>query len=109
MINVEVEYRPDRIRFRATGHALFAKSSRNYDLVCCAVSTLIQNWHLSLTELCRVKVDAVETENPGHFEIITDNNPEAELLFRSLMFGLANLQAQYPQNIKILMEDNHGS
>ena len=89
----------------AKGHALF--DNKGKDLVCCAVSTLIQNWMLSTKALCGADVEY--EQDGGRASGKVKRTKETELLFDSLRLGIEVLGKQYSGQIHIRMEERNGS
>lgn len=89
----------------AEGHALFDKKGQ--DLVCCAVSTLLQAWEMSCRTLCGIQVETVK--DSGKMTVKTGWSSEARILTDSLILNIGILAEQYPQNLKVQVEESHGS
>jgi len=105
MITVSFNKGADFIEVRALGHALFDK--KGSDIVCASVSVLIQSWYLSERELCGADVEIDQEQ--GIFRVKVKNCDAGELLlYKSLVLSLKTLESQYPENIRIEMEDING-
>ncbi len=105
MITVSFNNSKDFIEVRAIGHSLFDKKGK--DIVCASVSVLIQSWCLSESELCGAFIEKEQT--PGKFRAkIKDCTTGVMLLYKSLVLNLLTLENQYPENIRIEMEDGNG-
>ncbi len=89
----------------AQGHALFDKKGK--DIVCASASVLLENWCLSEKELCRTKIEMIREKGFLKARIV-DGNKEDLLLFKSLALGIMALAEQYPENIKVIVEDDNG-
>ena len=90
------------------GHSRHAKKGE--DIVCSAVSALIENLGLSLTDL--IGASAEITKSDGYYEILltgNDRKDEIKLLFSSTLLGLKTLEKQYPQWIHIGKEEEYGA
>ncbi len=105
MIHVRLEQKSENLLIEARGHALFAADGT--DIVCAAVSVLIQNWQLSCNKLG--KGVHVKTFTKGEFSAETEESPVHLLLWKSLALGLQALEAKYPENMKIILEESNGS
>ncbi len=85
---------------RAEGHALFRKASK--DVLCAAVSVLVENLAHSLRLLLRIPI-AAEAKK-GLYKIAIQEKDmcgESDLLFASALLGLQSLARQYPKHIHI--------
>jgi len=105
VIDIFLEIRRECLFVRAQGHSLFDKKGK--DLVCCAVSTLIESWYLTCYELGEGHCEA--SRKDGFFEAKVDKNEKNSLFFRSLYVSLVPLQRQYESLIKLRMEEKDGS
>ena len=87
--------------FEATGHAGFAGYGR--DIVCAAVSVLLINTANSLEELLSKDVSSTQDPKAGFLEIkVTDyDDPDVQLLFRSLELGLKEIAGEHPKNLNL--------
>lgn len=81
------------------GHAGYAPHGQ--DIVCAAVSTLVQNMVFSITELTK---DEIQYDmQPGAVEIRYGNlSAEAQLLVDSFFIGIRTIAINYPQNVRIV-------
>jgi hypothetical protein len=105
MIQIVLKESPGFVNIKASGHSLF--DDKGKDLVCCAVSTLIQSWHISTRELCKAGVTA--DKKSGYFEARAEKNKDSALLFNSLKLSLSVIANRYPDNIKLIVEDKNGT
>ena len=94
--------------FEAGGHA-GAKRVRGYDLVCCAVSALTQT---GVNALCSVAGITPEVEvKDGYLRCILPENltqkqlADAQIIFRTIMTGLTDIQKIYPNLIRIQQKE----
>ena len=90
--------------YEAGGHA-GGKRIRGYDLVCCAVSALTQT---GVNALCSVAGFEPEVEvKDGYLRCILPENrtqkqlADAQIIFRTIMTGLTDIQKIYPNLIRI--------
>lgn len=81
------------------GHAGYAPHGQ--DIVCAAVSTLVQNMVLSISELTKDKIQY--DMQPGSVEIRYGTlSEEAQLLVKSFFIGVREISNQYPSNVQIV-------
>jgi uncharacterized protein YsxB (DUF464 family) len=105
VIEIVFVVREDDLGFEAKGHALF--DNKGKDLVCCAVSTLIQNWRLSSQALSGQTPEYNQDAGKARGKI--KRTRDTELLFDSLRLGLEALERQYPDHIKTSLEERNVS
>lgn len=81
------------------GHAGYAPHGQ--DVVCAAVSTLVQNMVISITELTK---DEIQYDmQPGMVEIRYKTlSAEAQLLVKSFFIGIRMISNEYPSNVQIV-------
>lgn len=96
---IEIVYNPDTLMVEATGHAGAAPYGQ--DMVCCAVSVLMQ----TLAATGR-KVGAVKSSmEPGHAAVQVLPYPlqwmEAEQRVEAIVDGLREVARSYPQYVRI--------
>jgi len=102
MIEIFIKITNNDLYINVKGHSLLDKKGK--DLLCCAVSVLIQNWYFSELEICGKKNIKLNKTN-NNYEIKLENyDNNDKLLFKSLCLGLLKLEEQYKKNIKIIME-----
>lgn len=87
--------------FRMEGHAGYANEGE--DIVCAGISVLAINFMNSIEQLTTDKFSQYEHENDGIIEFeFTDNiSSEAELLTKSLVLGLEQLEKEYKDFISL--------
>lgn len=84
---------------KVSGHAGYAPYGQ--DIVCAAVSTLVQNMVISISELTTDKIQY--DMQPGSVEIRYGTlSAEAQLLVKSFFIGVREISNQYPINVQIL-------
>lgn len=105
MIEIKLIVKPDSFTVEVKGHSLF--DNKGKDLVCCAVSTLLQSWQLSTQGLLGIEVEAKQDKDS--FQAVAQRTDKSQLLFESLSLSLKMLAKQYRKNIKISLEDHNGS
>ena len=94
--------------FEAAGHA-GAKRIRGYDLVCCAVSALTQT---GVNALCSVAGVQPQVEVRDGFlscflpeGLGTQEQERAQIVLRTIMTGLTDIQKIYPNLIRIQQKE----
>lgn len=80
------------------GHSGYAPFGQ--DIVCEAVSALVQTYVASLVKL--TDEDPKYTMAPGSADIDNPHSPEGFLLMQSFLLGMNMLAEAYPDNIKII-------
>ena len=96
---IEIVYDPDELTVEATGHAGAAPYGQ--DMVCCAVSVLMQT-----LEVTGRRVGAVKSSiAPGHAAVQILPYPlqwmEAEQRVEAIVDGLREVARSYPQYVRI--------
>lgn len=96
---IEIVYNPDELTVEATGHAGAALYGQ--DMVCCAVSVLMQT-----LEATGRRVGAVKSSiAPGHAAVQILPYPlqwmEAEQRVEAIVDGLREMARSYPQYVRI--------
>lgn len=87
-------------RVRLSGHSGYAESGS--DIVCAAVSTLVQTAYLAIEDL-GTSTSYVRDESKPLFEFEIGSGPkrhEADVILRALVVGLNDLRSGFPQYIK---------
>lgn len=96
---IEIEQRPDGVSIK--GHAGYAPPGQ--DIVCAAVSVLVQTLCASLGELTTAQFVAHWNEQGQLHEIKYENlSAPGRLLVDSFFIGVGGIAAAYPDNVKIL-------
>lgn len=105
MIVVDV----DRFSLTATGHAMAERNAEGHDLVCCAVSALLQSLGNYLEEECDEMIERLEYDYDVEEETLTieciPNEHHAEkigMLFEMTIKALEDLEKQYPTNLTLI-------
>lgn len=97
MIKVRLLKRDGRIAcVSASGHSGLASSGN--DVVCAAVSTLIQTAYLAISD---VYGNVPYKQNDGFFEFNVPEGHDADVIIRAMQVGLQDLHGGYPHNIKL--------
>ena len=113
MISITLLYREGQpIGFHSSGHADYA--AYGSDIVCSAVSVLIINTMNSIESLTDAKfsqsvVPADGEEENGEIHGVEyqllEATPEAVLLMKSLVLGLAQIREEYEEFISVAVEE----
>ncbi len=92
--------------FYTYGHAFFAPSGK--DIVCAAISVLIINTVNSIETFTKAEATDSSNEEEG-IVIFHMNRPDADgcqLLMKSLVMGLENIQSQYGEtHLRLTIEE----
>ena len=88
---------------RLNGHAGYAK--RGNDIVCAAVSALVQTLIYSLEELAIDEIEIVTKNNQIKSIKYRDLSTTAMLLVNSFFIGVNMIAENFPENVKVI-EDN---
>ena len=85
--------------FLAEGHAGYGPPGQ--DIVCAAVSTLVQGAVLALDMLVGDGL-SVDAETPGRVQVrIRDPDEKTQVVMAVLELSLGDLQKQYPENVNV--------
>jgi len=103
---IEITISETSHRVVARGHALF--DTRGRDIVCAAVSVTLQGWVVGTKLLCHQEIDVRQEEGRWEATLPTPGD-EASLLWKNMILTLDILSRQYPENIRVYWEENHGS
>ena len=110
MINVIVIKEKQTIKtIEATGHSGYAEHGS--DIVCSAVSTLMQNLANGLTEVVKCQAKVVVDEDIPHLSVtLTESNlkksEQAQVLMKSILLGIKGVANGYSKFIKIKEKQN---
>lgn len=87
------------VKVCSSGHSGIA--ARGNDVLCAAVSTLIQTAYLALNDIFG---DVGYVRRDGYFEFdVPDGSAahDADVVIRAMQIGLDDLSSGYPQNLKL--------
>ena len=93
------------IQVECKGHANYAKNSE--DIVCAAVSTLVQTAMLGLMNVAKVKLDYTKDDDQGYlkFEIKGDldkeKRHECDMILETMVEGIKDLESGFSKYIKL--------
>lgn len=93
-------------RLSAQGHSGFAESGS--DIVCAAVSTLMQTLYVGLVDV--LHIDATEKDNREIPEMTIEwrgPNDSAQQLARTIFLSLKAVANSYPEYVSVVEEDIH--
>ena len=97
-----ITIRQENNRITAEGHAGYAPYGQ--DIVCAAISALLQTFVQSVEELtnCEIKSDLRPGKAVIEYEDETDEG--VALLVESFFIGVSGIAAAYPENVEIIRE-----
>ena len=100
MIKVKVEeYQSKIITSRISGHANTAEHGE--DLVCAAVSGIVQAALYGLMEYLKIEMKCTNQEGLVEVELLTEPTLETEAILRSMLLGLKGIELECPKALKI--------
>lgn len=109
MTVIDIVKRRDMVDIVADGHANAPRNEDGRDLVCCAISTLMCAAANSLARVEGPRVMYHTLPETGHAELMVkgvDNAPgEVWPRVQMLIDGLDVLSTQYPQSIRMTIEN----
>ncbi len=92
----------DPVGFRVSGHANMGEYGE--DLVCAAVSAIVQTAILGITEVCHipagVSIEEGETVCILSKDASADAIQSAGVVINTMIAGLRSIQASYPKTLK---------
>lgn len=103
MIRITITQTPDLVRIHCLGHANY--SSRGNDIVCSAVSCLLQTLCHALEELTRNAVNA-SLKSGNSIVVIHDPSPEARILIENFYIGCREIAKAYNGYVEIIKKIN---
>lgn len=107
-IHVRKDSRDRLSSFFATGHAGWAESGE--DVVCAAVSAILQAAWLGLTEVAQVAV--VATKESGQLELRwpdrSRNDAGVKAIVATAALSVERIALQYPEHIRVIQERDDG-
>lgn len=88
-------------RITASGHSGYAE--RGNDIVCAAVSTLVQTAYLAIADITdKITFDKDEAKAYFGFTVgDVDDRHDIDIIIRAVTVGLKDLACGYPQHIKL--------
>lgn len=103
MINVTIYKDNQNLSYGYTteGHANYDMYGK--DIVCAAVSALVQTILVTLDEICRITYKVIQ--NKGFVEVIVFDGDialkEVQALFKALEIGIEAIGDEYPEYVKL--------
>ena len=110
MINVIVIKEKQTIKtIEATGHSGYAENGA--DIVCSAVSTLMETLANGLTEVVKAKAKVIVDEEIPHLSVTVDEEDQekckyAQILMKSTLLGIRGVAQEFSKFIKIKEKQN---
>ena len=90
------------VGFSVSGHANMGEYGE--DLVCAAVSAVVQTAILGITEVCHIPAGVSIEEGETHCILTKDAKQDeiqrAGIVFDTMIAGLRSIQASYPKTLK---------
>ncbi len=90
------------VGFEVSGHANMGEYGE--DLVCAAVSAVVQTAILGITDVCRIQAGVSIEEGKTLCILPKDATQEqterAAIVFDTMLIGLKSIQASYPRTLK---------
>lgn len=88
----------------ASGHTGYAESGE--DIVCAAISAIIQTAAMGLTEVAGIKARVDRNDEDGYFGITLpslgeDKRRDADLIIETALRGIADIEKSYPDFINL--------
>lgn len=102
MIKIEI-LRDDEnriISMSSQGHSFYKK--RGEDIVCSAVSAILQTAILGLSEYLNARLDVVKRDGFLHFKLLSPPSKEASSIFETMRLGLYRIAEKYPDYVEIV-------
>ena len=87
---------------KVVGHAGYAKSGK--DIVCAAVSILVYTTASAMQQLLDIKLSGDLASGKMEFYLPDAASAQTELLFKTMLLGLAEIARQYPKRVRISEE-----
>ena len=110
MINITVIKKKQNIKsIQATGHSGYAEQGE--DIVCSAVSVLMETLANGLTEIVKAQAKVMVDEQIPHLMVeLTEQDAEkfkyAQMLMKTTLLGLKGVAGEYGKYIKIKEKQN---
>lgn len=93
---IEIKVVKDDVTIK--GHANYVKTGD--DIVCAAVSTLLQSMILGIEKLTDEKINYQLKSGDSYFEAPSKSH-EAILLYHNFIISASEIAEQYPENVKL--------
>lgn len=89
-------------RVTAEGHSGLAESGS--DVLCAAVSALVQTAYLAISDISHGKAEFKRDDERAYFEFTVPklaDRHDADVILRAMCLGLQDLSSGFPQNLKL--------
>ncbi len=110
MINIIVIKEKQTIKtIEATGHSGYAEQGS--DIVCSAISTLMETLANGLTEIVKAETKVIVDENIPHLSVSLidtdkDKCKDAQVLMQTILLGIKGVAQEFSKFIKIKEKQN---
>lgn len=97
------------IGFRCNGHAGYASSGE--DIVCAAISSLVQNVEICLSEVMNIKLNVQRNDKNAKFDLtFAKNVSESEIknaqnILKALKISSQRIEKEYKKYLKVEVEN----
>lgn len=100
---ITIEYSREKLSIAARGHANAERNRWDHDLVCAAVSTLMQGWAYAGTRTGHV-MEVLQEHGCMVAQIDPDATPSEKLrhIFDGYVLGLRMVEENHPECVRIL-------
>ncbi len=85
------------LKVRASGHSGFAEEGS--DIVCAAISALVQAAELGLEKAARLNVKSNTRDGFKEFSV-SEHNERSDAILETLRISLKEIEKQYPRHLK---------
>lgn len=103
MTTVKLFYDGDRIyAVEAKGHTGYANAGK--DIVCAAVSVLVQTAILALDKVAGAKIQKAEEDGYLRYRVTSTDSKileASDIILKTIKVGLADIASAYPSHIKL--------
>jgi len=100
---IQIDAQGNTTRFDVKGHAGYDDPGK--DIVCAAVSAIVQTTVIGLTEVIGLEIDYSQKNGNASCvipdNILPDQKREAEILLRTMVCGLKSIQSGYSEFISV--------
>ncbi len=84
-----------------TGHANYRRKGK--DIVCSAVSSIIQTAVLGLMKVLCAEIDYTVDEKEGYLRCMLYNpNEKTEIVLQTMLEGLKDISSEFPKHVKLM-------
>lgn len=99
------------VAYECLGHTGYAEAGE--DIVCSALSSIIQSTALGLKEVLELKIDMQRNDDKGYFKVVLpreineDKSDKAQVLLTTLYLSVKDLAKGYSKYIKLEERDDY--